>query len=57
MAQIDEREWPTCASSVTRTRGRLGVTAIADSPEAADRLYQRFTAVLDEEARRALEPS
>ena len=32
--------------------GRLGVTAIAETPTAADALYQRFVAVLDEEARR-----
>jgi hypothetical protein len=34
--------------------GRLGVTAIADTPDQADALYQRFVAVLDEEAARAL---
>ena len=33
--------------------GRLGVTAIDNSPEEADALYQRFVAMLDEEARRS----
>lgn len=36
--------------------GRLGVTAIADSREDADRLFERIEAVLDEEARLALTP-
>jgi hypothetical protein len=31
--------------------GRLGATAIGDSPAAAEALYQRLAAVLDEEAR------
>lgn len=35
--------------------GRLGVTAIADTPAEADALYRRFVGVLDEEARLALE--
>ena len=35
--------------------GRLGLTAIADTPEEARALYQTFVDVLDEEARAALE--
>ena len=34
--------------------GRVGLTAIADRAEEADALYRRFIAVLDEEARLAL---
>jgi hypothetical protein len=34
--------------------GRLGVVVVGDSPEEADQLYVRVTAVLDEEARLAL---
>ena len=34
--------------------GRTGLTAIADTPQEADALYQRFVAVLDDEARVAL---
>jgi hypothetical protein len=34
--------------------GRLGVTAVGDTPEQADALYDRFVAVLDEEAGIAL---
>ncbi|MBA2448031.1 MAG: hypothetical protein H0V51_08400 [Chloroflexi bacterium] len=41
----------SCVSSL----GRLGVTAIADTPAEANALYQKFVAVLDEEARLALE--
>ncbi|MBA2448833.1 MAG: hypothetical protein H0V51_12485, partial [Chloroflexi bacterium] len=41
----------SCVSSL----GRLGVTAIADTPADADALYQKFVSVLDEEARLALE--
>jgi hypothetical protein len=37
--------------SCVATDGRLGVTAIGDTPEQADALFQRFIAVLDEEAR------
>ena len=36
---------------------RLGVTAIADTPEEADALYTRLVTVLDEEARSALHPN
>jgi hypothetical protein len=39
--------------SAVGTIGRLGVTAIADTPADADALYQRFVALLDEEARLA----
>ena len=35
--------------------GRLGLTAIADTPGEADALYERFVGVLDEEARLALQ--
>ncbi len=41
--------------SAVGTTGRLGLTAIADSPEEADALYQRTIAVLDEEAKALLE--
>jgi hypothetical protein len=34
--------------------GRLGVVVVGDSPEEANQLYERVTAVLDEEARLAL---
>jgi hypothetical protein len=37
--------------------GRLGLTAIADAPQEADALYEQFVAVLDEEARLALQES
>lgn len=36
------------------TLGRLGVTAIGDSPEAADTLYNTFVGILDAEAHSAL---
>jgi hypothetical protein len=36
--------------------GRLGATAVGDSAEEADRMYARLQAVLDDEARQALEP-
>lgn len=37
--------------------GRLGLTAVGDSPAEADLLYDRALSVLDQEARAALEPS
>lgn len=37
--------------------GRLGLTAVGDSPAEADLLYERALSVLDQEARAALEPS
>jgi hypothetical protein len=41
--------------SAVGTEGRLGVTAIGDTAEAAEGLYRRFVGVLDEEARVAVE--
>ncbi|MNC98794.1 hypothetical protein D3C83_168640 [compost metagenome] len=34
--------------------GRVGLTAVADTPAEAEALYRRALTVLDEEARRAL---
>ncbi|MFN0072595.1 MAG: peptide ligase PGM1-related protein [Chloroflexota bacterium] len=42
--------------SAVGSLGNLGVTAIADSPDDARRLYDRFVAVLDAESQRALTP-
>ncbi|MCC7139483.1 MAG: hypothetical protein IT460_13760 [Planctomycetes bacterium] len=39
--------------SALPARGRTGLTAVADSPEEADRLYRRFLEVLDAETRPA----
>lgn len=36
--------------------GRVGVTAVAESPEKADHLFNRIQSVLEEEARRARKP-
>lgn len=43
--------------SAVSDSGRLGLTAISDTPAQADALYQKVAAILDEEARAALTPS